>query len=238
MGIKYFFYLILTFLIISITDAQINPVYKVMTERGWIPLSNNAKKELTHEQMDKEFIVSMGYNDTIISNLKKIGVDFTILSTMYGHLNEKIFTALSDCIVIGTVTKKEYPLQEDDFFHTIAYIKVEEFLRNDYNISKSEIPVMIKSGPTSSEGRMIQIGEDTLKIGEYVLLFLSANGLIMESKDNYLYKLYNQLINDQNIKFRVREKYNLEDGKVVGRNSVKDLTSVKDDINIVIKAIQ
>ena len=182
-------------------------------------------------------MIIMGYNDSIVLNLKKIGVDISKLFHVYKPFDEKALTTLSDCIVIGTVERKEYPLQEDDFFHTIAYIKVEEFLRNDYNLSKSEIPVMIRSGPTASEGRMIQVGEDTLKIGENVLLFLSANELIYESKVNNQHKLYNQLINDPVIRFGVREKYNLEYGKVIARNSVKNLADVRDDINTVLKAI-
>ena len=209
MNIKLLIYFIFIF---STAQAQLNPVYKVMIEGGWAPLSSNEKRELTHEQMDKEYISSMGYNDTIISNLKKVGVDFTLLRTMYGHLNEKIFTALSDCIVIGTVKRKEYPMVEDDFFHTIAYIKVEEFLRNDYNLSKSEIPVMIHSGPTSSGEIMIQEGEDTLRIGENVFLFLSAHGLIMFAYNSQKDKLYDELINDPIIRFKIKAKYDLESG--------------------------
>jgi hypothetical protein len=234
MNIKLLIYFIFIF---STAQAQLNPVYKVMIERGWTPLLSNDKRELTHEQMDKEYISSMGYNDTIISNLKKIGVDFTWLRTMYGHLDEKYFAALSDCIVIGTVKRKEYPMEEDDFFHTIAYIKVEEFLRNDYNLSKSEIPVMIHSGQTSSGEILIQEGEDTLRIGENVLLFLSAHGLIMFAYNNQIDKLYDELINDPIISFKIRAKYDLKDGKVIGRDGVKDLIVVKDDINTVIKAI-
>ena len=234
---KYCAVLLLTLFIFSTLDAQVNPVYKVMIERGWIPSSISEKIKLTHEQMDKDFTIIMGYNDTTISNLKKIGIDFALLHIMYGRLNEKIIAALSDCIVIGTVERKEYPLKEDDFFHTIAYIKVEEFLRNDYNISKSEIAVVIRSGPTSSGEIMMQVGEDTLKIGENVLLFLNANELIYESKVNNQHKLYNQLINNPVIRFGVRGKYNLEDGRVIGRNSVNDLTDVRDDITTVLKAI-
>lgn len=234
MNIKLLIYFIFIF---STAQAQLNPVYKVMIERGWTPLLSNDKRELTHEQMDKEYISSMGYNDTIISNLKKIGVDFTLLRTMYGHLDEKYFAALSDCIVIGTVKRKEYPMEEDDFFHTIAYIKVEEFLRNDYNLSKSEIPVMIRSGPTSSGEILIQEGEDTLRIGENVLLFLSAHGLIMFAYNNQIDKLYDELINDPIISFKIRAKYDLKDGRVIRRDNAKDLVDVKDDINTVIRAI-
>lgn len=234
---KYYKLLLLTLLIFSHAEAQINPVYKIMIERGWTPLSGNEFRELTYKQKDKKYIFSMGYDDKIISNLKKVGVDFTLLRAMYGDLNEKILAALSDCIVIGVVKRKEYPMVEDNFFHTIAYIKVEEFLRNNYNLSKSKIPVIIHSGPTSSGGIMMQEGEDTLRIGENVLLFLSANELIYESKVNNQHKLFNQLINDPVIRFGVRGKYNLKDGKAIGKNSVRKLTDVRDDINIILEAI-
>jgi len=234
MNIELLIYFIFIF---STAQAQLNPVYKVMIERGWTPLSSNEKRELTHEQMDKEYISSMGYNDTIISNLKKIGVDFTLLRTMHGHLNEKYFAALSDCVVIGTVLRKEYPMVEDAYFHTISYVQIDEFLRNDYKLSKSEIPVMIHSGPTSSGEIMIEESEDTLRIGENVMLFLSAHGLIMFAYNNQIDKLYDELINDPIIRFKIRAKYDLKDGKVIGRDGVKDLIVVKDDINTVIKAI-
>lgn len=234
MNIKLLIYSVLIF---STAQAQLNLVYKVMIERGWTPLSSNENRELTHEQRDKEYISSLGYNDTIISNLKKIGVDFTLLRTMAGHLDEKYFAALSDCIVIGTVKRKEYPMVENTLFHTIAYVQVEEFLRNDYNLSKTQIPVMIASGPLTSEIRRIQEGEDTLRIGENILLFLSAHGLIMYAYNNQIDKLYDELINDPIIRFQVNTKFELKDGKVIGRDGVKDLIVVKDDINTVIKAI-
>jgi hypothetical protein len=208
-----------------------------MIERGWTPLSNDDKTELTPEQMDKRFITSLGYNDSVVSALQKIGVDFSQSHTQSWWWNEKNLTAISDCIVIGTVTKKEYPLHEDAFFHTIAYVKVEQFLRNDYHLPKAQLPVMIASGPTHSGGKMIQEGEDTLKIGEHILLFLSASGLIMLTNDNHMYKLYDKLINNPIVRFRIKAKYSLVDGKVMGRNSLKDLTSVRDDISIVMNTI-
>ena len=232
-----FKHLICFIFIFSTAEGQINPVYKVMIERGWIPILSNEKRVLTHEQMDKEYLSSMGYNDTIISNLKKIGVDFTLLRTMYGHLNEKIFAALSDCIVIGTVKRKEYPMVEDAYFHTIAYVQIDEFLRNDYNRSKTQIPVMIASGPLTSEIRRIREGEDTLRIGENVLLFLSAHGLIMFAYNSQKDKLYDEIINDPIIRFKIKAKFGLKDGKLIGRDGVKDLVKVKNDINTVLKAI-
>jgi len=69
------------------------------------------------------------------------------------------------------------------------------------------------------------------------LLFLSANELIYESKVNNQHKLFNQLINDPVIRFGVGGKYNLKDGKVIGKNSVRNLTDVRDDITTILKAI-
>ena len=121
MKIKYLF-LILTTLTMFAAKAQTNPVYNIMVERGWAPLAGENKTGLTHDEMDKEFLLSMGYNDTTVSNLKTIGVDLSSLRTMYSHLNEKVFTALSDCIIIGVVKRKEYPMKENASFNTIAYI--------------------------------------------------------------------------------------------------------------------
>jgi len=235
--IKYLFYLTFSFLIFPFVEAQVNPVYKVMIERGWIPFPNDDKIELTPEQMDKRFITSMGYNDSVVSALQKIGVDFSKFHSQSWWWNEKNLTAISDCIVIGTVMRNEYPMEKDAFFSTVAYVQVEEYLRNDYKIPISQIPVMIVSGPISSELRRIQEGEDTLKIGENVLLFLSANEIIYESNVNNQHKLYDQLINDPVIRFGVRGKYNVEDEKVIERNSVKNLVDIRKEINTVMKAI-
>lgn len=187
--------ILITFLIFSNVEAQINPVYKIMRQRGWTPQSINDKTKLTPNKVNEKFLISMGYNHSTISNLQKVGVD---LLKLYGsYRNVKRLTAVSDCIVIGSVARKEYPLRERASFHTIAYIQVEEFLRNDYNLPKDQIPVMIESGPTASGGRVIAGDEDTLRTGEHVLLFLTANGLIIMANYSHMYKLYEQLINDR-----------------------------------------
>jgi len=236
MKIKYLF-LILTTLTMFTAKAQTNPVYNIMVERGWAPLAGENKTGLTHDEMDKEFLLSMGYNDTTVSNLKTIGVDLSSLRTMYSHLNEKVFTALSDCIIIGVVKRKEYPMKENASFNTIAYIEVNEFLRNDYNLSKGEVPVVIRSGPTASKLILEVEGEDTLRIGENVLLFLSAAGIINEAKINKGYELYNQLINAPTIKFKIIAKYELENENVIVRNEIKRISSLKDNINAVLNVI-
>jgi hypothetical protein len=231
--------LLLTFLIFSTVEAQVNPVYKIMRQRGWVPQSSNDKIKLTPDQVNEKFLISMGYNDTIVSHLKKIGVDLLKLNTVRRPWNEKILTAISDCIVIGTVASKEYPLVKSASFHTIAHIQVEEFLRNDYDLPKSQVLVMIESGPTGVPGeRDILFGEDTLKIGEHILLFLSANGLIQMANYSHMYKLYDQLINDPIIRFKINAKYDMKNEKITGRNGVKNLADVRDDINTVMKIIR
>jgi hypothetical protein len=238
MKTKYLVYLMFTFLIFTTTNAQINPVYKTMRQRGWKPLTTIEKTELTQDKMRNEFLVSMGYNDTVISNLKGIGVDFETLNTPYTFWNEKVLTAFCDCVVIGTVKRKEYTMEKDAFFHTIAYVQVEEFLRNDYNIPISQIPVMIVSGPISSDIMKIQENEDTLSIDEQVLLFLSANSIIRMANDNNYNHLYNQLINDSIIRFKIIAKYRIEDGNLIGRDGIKDFNNVKADINTANNAIR
>lgn len=230
--------ILLTVLTVSIVEAQVNPVYKIMRQRGWTPLTKNNQTKLTGAQMRKNTLISMGYNDSTISNLKKIGVDLLNPKTRYYLGNIKALTASSDCIIIGTVVRKKYPLTENIFFHTIAYVQVEEFLKNDYKLSPDQIPLMIRSGPMYNGNKMVQEGEDTLRIGEHVLLFLSANLLILNANNNKMYDLFNQLINDPIVRFEIFRKYNLKDRKIIGRSGVKSLSDVKEDINKVIKVIR
>lgn len=231
--------LLLTILIYSAADAQINPVYKKMIERGWIPFSEDDKTEMSHEQLDKEFLIIMGYNDSTVYNLKKAEIDFSLLHKQNGNSNVKLMTLFSDCIVIGKVERKEYPLHEDDFFHTIAYIKVEEFLKNDYELKDSLIRVGIMSGPTVSNLILEVDGEDTLKVGETVLLILSANAVINEAKINKRIRQYNRLINNPAIQFRTFLKFELKDEKAIRENNIiKTLASIRQDINSVLEVIK
>ncbi len=229
---------LLTFFTVSIVEAQVNPVYKIMRQRGWTPLTKNNKTKLTGAQMRKNILISMGYNDSIISNLKKIGVDLLNPEIIYDYRNIKASIASSDCIIIGTVVRKEYPLKERATFHTIAYVQVEEFLRNDYNIPKDQIPVMIESGPTASGGKMIAGDEDTLRIGEHALFFLTADQLIIYANYNEMFDLFDRLINDPTIRFRIFTKYDLKDDQLITKYKFIDLSVVEDDVNTVMKAIQ
>jgi hypothetical protein len=227
---RYFSAFVLIFLIFSTIEAQTNPVYKIMKQRGWIPYKGNDKAELIAHAI-KEVPISLGYNDTIVSNLQKIGVDL-LKPNVARPWDEKYLTAISDCIVIGTVVRKEYCLEVRSWFHTIVYIQVGEYLRNDYNLPLTQIPVMIQSGPNN-----FIVGEDTLKIGEHVLLFLDANGLIRMANNNRLDNLYNKVVNDSTIWFKIVRKYELENGKAIIRDKSKDLDEIRDNINAVLSVI-
>lgn len=223
--VKLFLIFILLFSFVS--KAQINPVYKIMKHRGWVSPIENGMKKLTPDQNESNELASMGYTDSIMTNLKKNGVDLLKLQKAPRPWSEKILAALSDCIVIGTVSRIEHP-KGMQWFQTVAYVQVEEYLRNDYNLPISQIHVMIVSGPTRT-----LIGEDTLKIGEHVMLFLSAGSLIRFSSNNNMRNLYNKLINDSTINFKIIAKFDINSGKAIVHRREKRVADIKDDINVV-----
>jgi len=194
--------------------------------------------KLTPHQYQAEALISMGYNDTTVTKLQKVGADLLALYKPAAHWNEKVFASLSDCIIIGTVSHIEHPFGEKSWFHTVAYVRVEEFLRNDYNLPKIQIPVLLVSGPTGTGQTEIEIGEDTLGIGEHVLLFLSANELIDIACNNNMRDWYNQLINDSTVKFSIVAKYDIKAGKVISRNRERNLTDIRSDIKKVLTTVE
>ncbi len=226
--------LLFVFIPLPIVMAQINPVYSIMKSRGWTPALGESKVKPTPEQVMKSSIQAMGYSNSTIAELKRIGVN---LMTMI-KWNDKRWAALSDCIIIGKVTRKEYPSDFRPWYHTLAYIKVEKFIRNDFNLPMKQIKVLIVSGPTG-EGNIIatRVGEDTLKTGEHVLLFLNAEGLIEFASLNHLWKLYNRLINDSTIYFRIGKKYDIHSNELVCRNEKRNLKDVESDIDSVLAII-
>ncbi len=216
--------------------AQINPVYKIMKQRGWYAPVGAFHGKLTFAQLDTELLSSLGYNDTAVTNLKTIGVDLLGLHGAQKR-TDKVYAALSDCIIIGTVTRVEYPFKERSWFHTIAYVQVEEYLRNDYNLPKTQIPVLIESGPTGAGSYVIANGEDTLAIGEHVLLYLSATGLVLLASENHMNELYNYLVNDSKIQFEKIAMFDLIDDKAFSHSTVRNLTDLRQDIKDVLKAV-
>ncbi len=239
MNIIYRFYMVcfLALMIVLNSKAQVNPVYKIMKERGWVSPIEKGLGILTPAQYDKEEFVSMGYNDTSIINLQKVGVNLLTLHKRSHHWNEKTLAALSDCIIIGTVKRIEHPFGAHSWFHTVAYVQVENYLRNDYNLPKMQIPIFMVSGPNGKGETAIMVGEDKLEIGEHVLLYLSASGLIRFASNNNMADLYKKLINDSTVTFEIVAKFNVENGKVISRKKERDLDKVRNNINIVTTAI-
>lgn len=228
--------LIFIFIFSLSCPAQINPVYKIMKQRGWYAPVGAFHGKLTFAQMDTELLSSMGYNDTAVANLKKIEVD---LLGLHGRQKwtDKVFAALSDCIVIGTVEKIEHPFGERSWFHTVAYVQVEEFLRNDYNLSKGLIPILIVPGPAGTRFTVIANGEDTLGIGDHVLLYLDASGLIVFASENHMNELYNYLVNDSKIQFEKIAMFNIIGEKAFSHSNVRDLEGLRLDIKEVLNAV-
>jgi hypothetical protein len=165
-----------------------------------------------------DFLSDLGYTDTTINDLRKNGVDLLRLPTrnLWGV---EIQAALSDCIVIGTVSRITHP-EDESWFQTVAYVKVERFLKNNYSLVDKEIPIMIVSGPTRT-----LIGEDTLGQWEHVLLFLSASSLIRSASYN-MPDLYNRLVRDSTVRFEIKGKYVVGSGKITtvgGKMSIPEV---------------
>ncbi|HLP60381.1 MAG TPA: hypothetical protein VK186_16185, partial [Candidatus Deferrimicrobium sp.] len=145
--------------------AQINPVYQELQKNR----KGHSKTKFGENQHKAkiDFMIDMGYDDSTAVRLKKINIDVNDLRTKM-QLNEKEKVVFSDCIVIGTVVKIEHPVDTPRAkieYATIASVKPEEFLRNDYHLGQAEIPVIIISGPIGNGLEIIEAGEETLQLG-------------------------------------------------------------------------
>jgi len=219
--------------------AQVNPVYQRMIQNGWkYPFENGFRKP-TPPELDSESCKTMGYTDSTVANLKEMGVDL-LERWKIRPWDEKMWTALSDCIVIGTVSKIEHPSWPIPWYHTVAYVQVEEFLRNDYGLPKAQVAVLEVSGPTGRPGeRVTRIGEDTLNIGEHVLLFLSGSGLITTAALNSQQNLYNYLINDSNVWFEMLARYDIQSDQLLSKREkqILSLSQMRNEIGRVLSVI-
>lgn len=233
---RFYYFLVIFLLFYEGATAQINPVFQSIQNNRKMIVKGQMKKTESIKQAPVDFFVDMGYNDSSIVKLKKVGVDIDEIRNYKRQLNEKEKVTISDCIIIGTVTKIEHPsenFEKQTEFQTIAYVNVEEYLKNDYNLPKQQISVMIVTGPTKR-----RVGEDTLGLGEHVLLFLDAKSLMRQmefSKRPY----FNMLINDPIVRFQIvafNGKYLLKEGMITNRDGVKNLADVRKDIMAVIKA--
>ncbi|HLP81185.1 MAG TPA: hypothetical protein VK141_04210 [Nitrosomonas sp.] len=145
------FCFIFVFLIGTRVEAQTNPVYRdVQNNRKVI---TKGRREIKPNLTIVESFVDLGYDDTTLARLKEAGADIEKLYAV-PKWNNKVRAAISDCIIIGTVIKKEYPwyASHELPFRTIAHVRVDEFLRNDFHVPASDLQVMINSGPDPRGG--------------------------------------------------------------------------------------
>lgn len=217
--------------IVRNNKPQNNPVYKKM-QNSKISAYKGRLQKMGFNIYQSELLSSLGYDDTTITNLKKnYNIDLLKAVKTAGPRNLNTLALTSDCIVIGTVKKVE-PTGWDSWFQTTAYVQVDEYLLNDYKLPKNQIPIEISSTPT----RRV-IGEETLKVGEHVLLFLNASSLINFAFDNHEINFYNKLVNDSTVRFELLGKYNIGTNNMAIRHKNNDklnLSEIREKINSVL----
>lgn len=230
---------LLTSLSFCSARAQVNPVYQKMLINGWRYPSDSARDyaRMTPQEIRSQNFRNLGYDDTTLAHLKRAGLDISKL-LRNRIFNKKLWTALSDCIVIGTVSKITYPSWPRPWYHTVVYIHVEKFLRNDYGLPEGDIAALEESGPSGRPHIMVsRIGEHMLSVGEHVVLFLSARGLIAFAADNNLRSLYNELIAKSEVYFEILARYDIKTGMVFSRTKKESLQTVTDSVNSVLDVI-
>ena len=216
----------LTMLPFTSVRAQVNPVYKKMVQNGWRYPFRNGFRILTPTELDSEFVKSMGYSESTVANLKKSGIRIVGRWKKRSPWNSELWTALSDCIVIGTVSRIEHPAWSRPLYLSIVYVKVDSFLRNDYGFSMSQVEVMQRAGPTGTGLIAIEPHEPHWSVGQRVLLFLSASQLITFAANNDTQKLYGQLVNSTKVRFQLIAELGIQSGKVEANGVQRSLTQV------------
>lgn len=227
----------LTLLSYSSARAQVNPVYKRMVQNGWSYPYKNGLKRLTGAKLDSEFLKSMGYSPTMVSKLKRAGITVVGFRKKRPTWDSKEWTALSDCIVIGTVSKIEHPSWARPFYNSVVYVRVDSFLRNDYGLAKEQVAVMQVSGPQGNGQVALDLSEPHWTVGEHVLLFLNASQLITYAANNNMHKLYTHLINSFKIRFQLVAMVKIESNEVVIDGKQKSLTQLTSEADSIMKII-
>lgn len=180
----------------------------------------------------------MGYDSLTIANLKKTGVRVMGRWKTPEPRSSKLWTMLSDCIVIGMVSRVEYPKWAGPLYHRAVYIKVDSFLRNDYDLPKGELVVLQESGPAEHGQYEVDLNEDTLTTGKRALFFLSASQLITLAADNKMRKLYSQLINSPEIRFQLIARLDIKSHDVLSNGKRRSLNSEEAQIESVLDVIR
>lgn len=222
----------------SAATAQVNPVYRQMLRNGWSYPFKNGFRMLTSPEIDSEFCRSMGYNSNTVDTLEKSGIRVVGRWKKRGPWGSKLWTALSDCIVIGSVSKIEHPSWAKPFYNSVVYVEVDSFLRNDYDLAKGRVAVMQISGPTGTGLIAIDSQEPRWSIGEHVLLFLSASQLITFAANNDMQKLYSQLINSPEIRFQLIARLGIKFDDVLCNGKRESLKREEAEIDNVLDVIR
>ena len=223
----------LTLLSFSSVRAQVNPVYKRMVRNGWSYSSIKSHPRFTATELNSDYLKSLGYTQATIAHLEKAGID---IKNIYKNriFNKKIWTVLSDCIVIGTVSKITYFPWGRPLFDGLARVRVDTFLENSYGLAKGNINVLQGSGPIGPHLVSTVYGMPSLTTGEHVILFLTASGLVFDAAVNNNTRLYKKLTNSPKIYFKILAKYDVHSGKVVSNKQKENLGNVTDTIQSVL----
>jgi hypothetical protein len=118
-----------------------------------------------------KWFARMGYTDKTLRDLKTSGIDVLASIGDFHGKDERTKTVLSDCIAIGNVSRIEYDSSESARYHTIVHLRIEKYLRNDHNLRKKELLILVESGPVV--GGMVEWNSHDVQfsVGERVLVF-------------------------------------------------------------------
>ncbi len=226
-------FVFLTLFTLSNARAQVNPVYKRMVRNGWNYSSIKSHPRFTATELNSDYLRILGYTNATIAHLEKAGID---IKNIYKNriFNKKIWTVLSDCIVVGTVSKITYFPRGRPLYDGLASVRVDTFLENSYDLPKGNISVLQGSGPIGPHLVSTVYGMPSLSPGEHVILFLTASGLVFDAAVNNNTRLYKKLTNSPKIYFKILAKYDVQSGKVVSNKRKENLANVTDTIQSVL----
>ena len=218
--------------------AQQNPVYKSY-EKSFQRQKALAKVGIKADLA--EWFATMGYSDKTIRDLRAAGIDVMKAWPDYYGRDEKLKTVLSDCIVIGSVSRIEYDSSLTARFHTIVSLAVEEYLRNDYQLKDKEVQIYIESGPLMGGGFQIGSHDVEFFLREHVLVFLDASATMLSAKYNSP-EYFQALIQKETIQFRVAGlrggKYLISNDDAICLGKSKPVKQVIQDIRSTLRVLQ
>ncbi len=169
------------------------------------------------------------------NELKKIGM----LRQPGQQYSFRDHALISEVVVIGRVRKLVYHPKQSDFFHTSIHVVVDEWLRDDFQLSKKydEVVIKYRSGPIEGGSSLGASLEPRLQIGEKLVLFLSRDGYVSElvwhsrhySRDDFIPNVF--------VAMGAGQKFVIEGPNVIiGRERVS-LDRVRTDIARIVRIL-